>query len=359
MKYRLIDLLCCPYDGGFPLRLISREATERAPCKASQVVSCDSYCSYQNQLVTGKGRPCWPCGGCRSIDIKEGELICPECDRHYRISAGIPQLLPDELTVTEEEPPADEAGRIKWLQQRQRNREADIFEAQFAPFSTQVDIGTVIPALDPKPGDRVLDAGSGPGRLTRSVVARCRETIALDFSIGCLKILSDNLQEYREQASLHCVLGDVEHSPFRDAVFDKVLSFGILEHLPDQASIKNTLRETHRVLVSQGVAAITAYSHTPIRAFIARFLGIDYSCDGWHGEIFFHRSKLDETRELIREFFPQYDIRGIRNIPKRLGKILRAVAPAIDISISATPLSRLTGYYFLVRAIADRSSESK
>jgi uncharacterized protein YbaR (Trm112 family)/ubiquinone/menaquinone biosynthesis C-methylase UbiE len=352
MYYRLLDLLCCPFDGGFPLKLISHQEADRPAGKVAEAICCEAHCGYRGRALTAASPAVAACEGCLGIDIEEGELTCPSCARRFPISAGIPQLLPDELAVTQEEPPTQEANRIKWLQQRQRDREAEIFEADFLPFSTRIDTHMALSSLDPKPQDRVLDAGSGPGRLTRCLVSRSREIVALDFSHRCLALLAKDMENQRDASVVHCVLGDVEHKPLRDGLFDKVLSFGILEHLPDHDTIKNTLSETHRVMAPGGVVMFTAYSQTPVRVFMARILGIDYDRDGWHNEIFFHRAKLDEMRSLIEAFFPLYEISGIRNFPRHLGQKLQPLSTAIDLGLSATSLSRFTGYYFLVRAIA-------
>ena len=359
MYYRLLDLLCCPYDRTFPLKLVSHRESERPAGPGGKHIRCEAHCAYRDDLPTGEALSASPCEGCLGIDIEEGELICPSCERHYPIRCGIPQLLPDELAVSREEPPAEEAGRIKWLQQRQRDREAEIFEDSFVPFSTLIDTRLALSHLDPQPRDRVLDAGSGPGRLTRCLTARSGEVVALDFSHRCLALLARNLPDQNNGAPIHCVAGDVEHKPFRDSLFHKVLSFGILEHLPDHGTIKNSLRETQRVMVPQGVAMITAYSCTPVRKVIAKLLGIDYGVDGWHEEIFFHRAHLDEMRGLIETAFSNYEICGIRNFPRRLGQVLKPLSTAADLGLSATALSRLTGYYFLVRAVAERRFEQR
>lgn len=33
----------------------------------------------------------------RDVELKGDELVCTECDRHYPIEDGIPNMLPDDL----------------------------------------------------------------------------------------------------------------------------------------------------------------------------------------------------------------------------------------------------------------------
>ena len=101
MHPSLLNLLCCPYDKSFPLQLETRRPAPAQQIAGTRVPS--------NQAMT----------------VSDGALICPCCRRRFPIRNGIPHLLPDELAVDRTTPPSDEAGRIKWLQQRQRNAEAE------------------------------------------------------------------------------------------------------------------------------------------------------------------------------------------------------------------------------------------
>jgi len=95
MKYRLLDILCCP-DCLKNLQLSIYE-TERRDRKAYVInrVPCRSWCGLNQclpQRITAQ-----ECQVCYSTEITEGKLSCPNCGRHYPIVKGIPRLLQETL----------------------------------------------------------------------------------------------------------------------------------------------------------------------------------------------------------------------------------------------------------------------
>lgn len=101
-------------------------------------------------------------------------------------------------------------------------------------------------------GRRVLDAGCGAGAHTAALVERGGQVIGVDSSAGLLAIAADRLQGAArfEQADLRDPL------PFDDRSFDVVMASLVMHYLPDWAP---TLREFHRVLVSNGRLIISTH----------------------------------------------------------------------------------------------------
>ena len=105
-------------------------------------------------------------------------------------------------------------------------------------------------------GQHVLDVGAGTGLLAleaRRRVGRSGHVVALDIS-------QDTLRECRQQsdsnepvASLHLVVGNALHLPFRDSRFDAVLTRSVLIYLTEKPA---AVRGLYRVLRPGGRASI-------------------------------------------------------------------------------------------------------
>jgi ubiquinone/menaquinone biosynthesis C-methylase UbiE len=99
-------------------------------------------------------------------------------------------------------------------------------------------------ALDLKPGERVLDVGSGPGFLATEIaeaVGNSGSVCGVDISEPLLKIARSRAQEEYE---IEFRYGDATKLPYQDDEFDAVVSTQVLEYVPD---VDAALSEFHRV----------------------------------------------------------------------------------------------------------------
>ncbi|OYT61232.1 MAG: hypothetical protein B6U69_03960 [Thermofilum sp. ex4484_15] len=103
MKYRLMDILACPYCKVFPLKLLVFEERNYENRKAlGKVPLCELYCQYKGKFLKELGGPP-PCDECIKKEVVAGILICEKCNRWYPIIDEIPVLLPDELRKEKED----------------------------------------------------------------------------------------------------------------------------------------------------------------------------------------------------------------------------------------------------------------
>ena len=96
----------------------------------------------------------------------------------------------------------------------------------------------VIEAVDPRPGERVLDLAAGTGTSSQPFADRGARVVPCDFSLGMLQVGK------QKHPWLPLTAGDATKLPFKDDTFDAVtISFG-LRNVQD---FDTALREMHRV----------------------------------------------------------------------------------------------------------------
>jgi demethylmenaquinone methyltransferase/2-methoxy-6-polyprenyl-1,4-benzoquinol methylase len=91
-------------------------------------------------------------------------------------------------------------------------------------------------ALDPRPGERVLDLAAGTGASTTALTASGAWAVACDFSLGMLRAGRHGLPR---------VAGDALRLPFGDGAFDAVtISFGLRNTADPAAALAELARVT-------------------------------------------------------------------------------------------------------------------
>lgn len=97
----------------------------------------------------------------------------------------------------------------------------------------------VIEAVDPRPGELVLDLAAGTGTSSQPFRDRGATVVPCDFSVGMLRV--------GKQAKPHLpfVAGDGTRLPFADDTFDAVtISFGLRNIVDPDAGLRELLRVT-------------------------------------------------------------------------------------------------------------------
>lgn len=97
----------------------------------------------------------------------------------------------------------------------------------------------VLDAVDPKPGEVVLDLAAGTGTSSQPFLDRGATVVPCDFSVGMLQVGK------KAKPHLPFVAGDGTKLPFADATFDAVtISFGLRNIVDPDAGLTELLRVT-------------------------------------------------------------------------------------------------------------------
>jgi demethylmenaquinone methyltransferase/2-methoxy-6-polyprenyl-1,4-benzoquinol methylase len=109
----------------------------------------------------------------------------------------------------------------------------------------------VLSAVEPRPGERILDLAAGTGTSSLPLVLAGATTIPCDFSVGMLMVGK------RERPRLPFVAGDAMRLPFGDETFDAVtITFG----LRNVADPSVGLAELRRVTKAGGRLVVCEFS---------------------------------------------------------------------------------------------------
>ena len=136
----------------------------------------------------------------------------------------------------------------------------------------------IIKRLQPKPDDKLLDAGCGYGYHTVRLAQGNVHITAIDFSDAALKIARQTIAEAGIGGQVTFEKADLTHLPFASDSFDFVVSWGVIMHIPE---MEKALLELSRVLKPGGMLVIyennmhsidVAFRERAIR-FVKKLLG--------------------------------------------------------------------------------------
>ncbi len=126
----------------------------------------------------------------------------------------------------------------------------------------------LVTALDPEPGQRILDVASGTGMVAFALARRSAcEVVGLDQSEAMLAGARAHLTRLPDLAgAVTFVRGEAERLPFEDATFDALSFTYLLRYVDDPAA---TMRELVRVLKPGGRIGMVEFgvpASPPLRA---------------------------------------------------------------------------------------------
>lgn len=281
-------------------------------------------------------------------------LTCRTCDTRYPAGDGVVRFV-DEAGLGEEDR----------REQASRDAESAWYDSMFEGYTNAVEIPTMLARIG-RPAGIVLDHGAGTGRLTERLATLGFPVIAVDYSLESLRKLVTRTAGKRVLA----VQADVRTLPIRDGVIAAAVSCELHEHIRGREQRVRALRELARVMRPAAPLAISSFNYNAAFRLWA-LKGNRGAREGEHllGRDFYYvRQTRREFAREVGEAFHVEELVGIRNIPARsaAGVLRRAGFPRtadrfmdwmvargwrLDIALERTPVSGLTGLFWLAKAV--------
>ena len=271
MNEEILDLLSCPEDGFWPLRLEVR-------------------------LRSG-GR------------VQEGEIHCSSCGRQFCIRGGIPTFLQMDSGELAEIKRREIGARDKSYHGYHKKEEDTLDEWERYP-----ELDALQAAIQNCHGLTVLDAGCGVGKMTQLLRDSAR-IAAIDFSFEGLRSFG-----FRDHTRLDLIQADVCRLPLRENSFDLAISSQVLEHIPSQALRAAFFAQLARVLKPGGRLVLSVYNWGRNRSE----RGVPK--EGFHrSDIFYHCYVPEELRAEMEVNFHVHDIWGVQVVLPKTYRLVRAL----------------------------------
>jgi ubiquinone/menaquinone biosynthesis C-methylase UbiE/uncharacterized protein YbaR (Trm112 family) len=240
MQVKVLEKLICPACGHFPFEI-------------------HGFCYYSSEI------------------IKDGVLVCKNCGLWFPIIDRLLELVVQNLAdlsawqnfydqyskyfislhLAPTNPGAHETSHYKeQLDQRKHfdswvsNKSRNYFHYESTPFWNAVDTIVFGPwRSNIRTGSWLLDVGCAQGRSTFKLIDLDIQVVGFDISKEMIRqiIKRADAANYNHRSSFF--VADASKFPFQQMIFDYVLIYGVLHHLPNP---QDALKEVDRVLKPGG-----------------------------------------------------------------------------------------------------------
>jgi ubiquinone/menaquinone biosynthesis C-methylase UbiE len=150
-----------------------------------------------------------------------------------------------------------------------------LYDAALGHFIRRTD-DALLALTDLRPGERLLDVGTGPGYLARKAAPRVGASgRAVGIDASWKMIQRAKTQAGRERSAAEFITASAELLPFVDASFDVVVSRLVIHHLPGELK-ERAVAEMRRVLAQGGrlvIADLTSAASSAPHHLLAHLHG--------------------------------------------------------------------------------------
>lgn len=177
--------------------------------------------------------------------IESGALECTSCGNSYPIVRGVPRFVGTDSY-------ADTFGRqwTRWARtQHDSLNGTTIFRGRMERYTGWTP--------ESMAGKVVVDAGCGPGGFIDVVEKHARAVVGFDLSVA----IDSAYELHGHLPNVHLAQGDIFKPPVRDAVADRLYTFGVVQHTPDP---ERAFRSLIRLVRPGGEIAVWVYRRAPV-----------------------------------------------------------------------------------------------
>ncbi len=141
------------------------------------------------------------------------------------------------------------------------------FKTPLGQYVDRRERDAVISLLEPRPGELILDIGTGTGVYLLETVGHGATVVGLDISKEMLIVLSKKLRGSGGWGRTSLVLADAESLPLKERAFHKIVNNTTLEFFPNPVA---AVSEARRTLMFRGSLVIGVLTSTSLWAFERR-----------------------------------------------------------------------------------------
>ncbi|HEY9207048.1 MAG TPA: class I SAM-dependent methyltransferase [Candidatus Methanoperedens sp.] len=143
---------------------------------------------------------------------------------------------------------------------------------------------------------RLLDAGCGSGKYALPLRMRGFDVVGIDVSLNALKMAAERSASNR--LDIEFLAANIYQMPFRDAYFDIIWCYGVLQHLLLKER-QLAINEFQRILKNRGLLFIEVLGEDDMRYGGAE---VEHNTFSRKKGIIYHYFNKNELEELLNDF---------------------------------------------------------
>jgi SAM-dependent methyltransferase len=223
---------------------------------------------------------------------EQSTLECSVCGQRYPVVNGIVVCVKEQF---------DDLRKLDEM--KARDKQVDYYDHHDSNVEAETAMfPTFLQAMQPQTGDTVIDLGCGTGMLTLHFTAQVARVVGVDFSFASLQRFREKLPR-EQQHKVLLIQSDICVLPVAPGVFDKVISSGVLHHLPTPEMRQGIFQTIARLLKPAGTFTTSFYNWSWQKQRRAK-QGIDdgtFKEGKYDNDIYYYNFEAAEVRRVLTQ----------------------------------------------------------